>query len=223
MKRPFIIGVGGTCSNSGKTTTAVLLLRYLAAGRGQQATERCGEDTGNVLSTLIHPTPGGSGKWGAIKYTKTELYASLVDDKAVLSNKDKDTGRFIDAGAEDVIWIKSPPQALNDFLPMAVGRLSCLDGIVVEGNSAIEFLKPDIVIFTIGNNKKCWKAGIEEIVSISDIIIYENKADLPEISKTKGLFSRDGSGIKEIQGFLKLISDLIYERKTKTRDNEKGC
>jgi hypothetical protein len=214
MKRPFIIGVGGTCSNSGKTMTAVLLLRYLSAGRGQQVTERCGEDTGNVLSTRIHSKTGGSGKWGAIKYTKAELYASLVDDKVVLSNKDKDTGRFIDAGAEDVIWVKSPPQDLNDLLPMAVGRLSCLDGLVVEGNSAIEFLKPDIVIFTIGNNKECWKAGIEEIVSMSDIIVYENKADLPEISETKWLFRSDKSGIKEIQGFLKLISDLIHERKT---------
>ena len=223
MKRPFIIGVGGTCSNSGKTTTAVLLLRYLASGKGLQATYRAGEDTCNVLSTVIHPKSGGPGKWGAIKYTKTELYASLVDDKTVLSRKDKDTGKFIDAGAEDVIWVKSPPRDLKDLLPRAVGRLSCLDGLVVEGNSAIEFLKPDIVIFMIGKNRECWKTGIEEIVSISDIIVYENESGLPEISKTKRLFRSDGSGIKEIQIFLKLISDLIHERKTKTRDNEKGC
>ena len=209
MKRPFIIGVGGTCSNSGKTTTAVLLLRYLASGKVQQATKRGGEDTYNV-----QPKRRGSGKWGAIKYTKTELFASLVDDKTVLSREDKDTGRFIDAGAEDVIWVKSPPQDLKDLLPMAVGRLSRLDGLVVEGNSAIEFLKPDIVIFMIGRNRECWKAGLEEIISISDIIVYENDAGLPEISKTKRLFRSDGSGIKEIQIFLKLISDLIHERKT---------
>jgi len=214
MKRPFIIGVGGTCSNSGKTTTAVSLLRYLSAGKGQQATERGGKDIDNVLSTLIPPKRGGSEKWGAIKYTKTELYASLVDDKAVISRKDKDTGKFIEAGAEDVIWVKAPPQDLKDLLPIALGRLSCLDGLVVEGNSAIEFLKPDIVIFMIGKNRECWKTGIEEIVSISDIIVYENESGLPEISKTQRLFRSDGSGIKEIQIFLKLISDLIHERKT---------
>jgi len=223
MTRPFIIGVGGVCSNSGKTTTAVSLLRYLSAGKGQQATDSGGESTENVLPTPIHPKPGGSGKWGAIKYTKTELYASLVDDKAVLSSKHKDTGRFIGAGAEDVIWVKSPPEDLKDLLPMAIGRLSSLDGLVVEGNSAIEFLKPDIVIFTIGKNKECWKTGIEEILSISDIIVYENESDLPEISKTKRLFLSDGTGIREIQIFLKLISELIYERRTETRDNEKGC
>ena len=219
MKRPFIIGVGGTSSNSGKTTAAVSMLRYLAAAKGQQATESCGADTYNFQSSLICPKRGGSGKWGAIKYTKTELYASLVDDKTVLSREDKDTGRFIEAGAEDVIWVKSPPQDLKDLLPMAVGRLSGLDGLVVEGNSAIEFLKPDIVIFMIGKNTECWKTGIESIVSISDIIVYENESDLPESRKTKRLFRSNGTGIEEVRIFLKLISDLIYERKTETRDN----
>jgi len=126
---------------------------------------------------------------GAIKYTKTELYASLVDDKAVLASKDKDTWRFIEAGAEDAIWVKAPPQDLKDLLPMAVDRLFSLDGLVVEGHSAIEFLKPDIVIFMVGKNRECWKAGIEEIVSISDIIVCENEYGFPEISKTKQLFA----------------------------------
>ena len=67
------------------------------------------------------------------------------------------------------------------------------------------------------------KTGIESIVSISDIIVHENGSDLPDIPKTKRFFNSDGTGIKEIEVFLKLISDLIYERKTETRDNEKGC
>ena len=203
MKRPFIIGVGGTCSNSGKTTTAVLLLRYLSAGKGQHATDRGGEDTGNVVSTLILPKRGGSGKWGAIKYTKTELYASLVDDKAVLASKDKDTGRFIDAGAEEVIWVKAPPEDLKDLLPMAIDRLSGLDGLVVEGNSAIEFLNPDISIFIFGNDKKYWKTGFERLAGIADIIVYENEAQLPEVAKTKRLFGADRSGIKGVNDFFR--------------------
>ena len=223
MKRPFIIGIGGTCSNSGKTTTAVLLLRHLAAGKGQQLTEQAWEDTCNDLSKLIHSKCVGPEKWGAIKYTKTELYASIVDDKAVLSREDKDTGKFMEAGAEDVIWVKSPPQDLKDLLPVALDRLSSYEGLVVEGNSAIEFLRPDIVIFTISKNKECWKTGIEDIAGMADIVVYENGSDLPEIPKTKHLFRSDGTGVKEVPIFLKLISDLINERKTETRNNENGC
>ena len=220
MKRPFIIGVGGTCSNAGKTTTAVLLLKYLTqACSGQKAT---GETDHSPYAGACEKRDG-SGRWGAIKYTKTDLYASLVDDKAVLFRKDKDTGRFIEAGAEDVVWVKSPPEDLEDMLPLALNRLSSLDGIVVEGNSAIEFLKPDIVIFIFGNDKERWKPGIERLVGISDVIVYENESELPEIAKTKRLFYGGGSGIKGVQVFFECISDLIDERKTERRNNEKGC
>ena len=45
------------------------------------------------------------------------------------------------------------------------------------------------------------KTGIESIVSISEIIVYENESERPEILKTKGLFRGYGIGIKEIQIF----------------------
>jgi len=220
MKRPFIIGVGGTCSNSGKTTAVVLLLKYLTqACSGQQATG----NTDHAPYAGAYQRRDGFGRWGAIKYTKTELYASLVDDKAVLSRKDKDTGRFIEAGAEDVVWVKSPPEDLEDILPLALDRLSGLDGIVVEGNSAIEFLKPDIVIFIFGNRKERWKNGIEKLVGISDIIIYENESELPEIAKTKRLLHGSRSGIDEVSRFFALIAELIHEKNTERRNNKKSC
>jgi molybdopterin-guanine dinucleotide biosynthesis protein len=215
MKRPFIIGIGGTCSNAGKTTTAVLLLQHLtSAGSRQQAPERGGEETDNVLSAFTGPKVAGPGKWGAIKFTKTELYVSLVDDKETLCRKDKDTGRFIEAGAEKVVWIKSPPKELEDCLPLALDRLSSLDGIIVEGNSAIEFLQPDIVIFIFGDERERWKPGSERLAGIADIIVYENESELPEVVKTKKRFLGGRAGIKRGRGFLELISDMIYERKT---------
>ena len=219
MTRPFIIGIGGTCSNTGKTTTAVLLLKHLTSpGRGQQKTERCGEKAVDVL-----PAVTGSGKWGAIKYTKTGAYASIVEDKETLSDKGKDTGRLTEAGAERVVWVKAPPQGLADVLPPALERLASLDGIIVEGNSAIEFLRPDIVIFIFGNDNERWKPGIERLAGIADIVIYENKSGLPAFAKTKRLFFGDRDGIKRVQDFLKLISEMINERKTEGRNNEKGC
>ena len=136
MKRPFIIGIGGTCSNVGKTMTAVLLLQHLSSG---------------------------TEKWGAIKYTKTEFYTSLVDDKETLSRKDKDTGRFLEAGAGEVVWVKAPQRELADILPLALKRLSHNDGIIAEGNSAIEFLKPDIVIFMIGKMRSAGKQALKRL------------------------------------------------------------
>jgi len=224
MKRPFIIGVGGSCSDAGKTTVACSLLKYFKKGANkQQGRQENGGDAVQSVFTEACPYPDKLHKWGAIKYTKTELYASLVDDRAVLSQKDKDTGRFIAAGADEVLWVKSPPQDLNELLPLAMDRLSWLDGLIVEGNSVIEFLNPDIVIFIFRNRKTFWKDGIERLVGISDIIIYENESELPEIAKTKRLFPGNMSGEKEIQDFFLFISDLMHERNAERRNNKKGC
>jgi molybdopterin-guanine dinucleotide biosynthesis protein len=221
MKRPFIIGVGGSCSNSGKTTLACSLLKYFKKGRSaQQGREK---NTQDAAFTEVYSQSCGFHKWGAVKYTKTELYASLVDDRASLSQKDKDTGRFIDAGADEVLWVKSPPRDLNEVLPVAMDRLSWLDGLIVEGNSAIEFLNPDIVIFILGNKKTLWKAGIERLIGISDIIIYENESDLPEIAKTKRLFPGNLSGEEELQEVFSFISGVMRERRAERRNDEKGC
>jgi molybdopterin-guanine dinucleotide biosynthesis protein len=224
MKRPFIIGVGGSCSNSGKTTLACSLLKYFRNGvNNQQGRARNIQDALDPALTEACSQSDGFQKWGAVKYTKTELYASLVDDRAALSRKEKDTGRFIDAGADEVLWVKSPPQELGEVLPVAMDRLSRLDGLIVEGNSVIEFLNPDIVIFIFGNKKTLWKTSIERLVGISDIIVYENESDLPEIAKTKRLFPGNMSGEEELQEVFSFISGLMHERKAERRNDKKGC
>lgn len=224
MKRPFLIGIGGTCSDSGKTTIAVLLLKHLLpAGNRQQTFQKGGQYSVNQSVSVGYTHDCAPGKWGAVKYTKTELFTSLIDDRDVLSEKDKDTGRFIKAGAEGVVWVKAPSESLAEVLPLALERLSGLEGLVIEGNSAIEFLKPDIVIFIFGNDKRNWKTGIENLAGMADIIIYEDESCLPEFVKAKRLFLGDVHGIKEVQEFFEFISGLIYERKTERRNNEKSC
>lgn len=76
---------------------------------------------------------------------------------------------------------------LKDILPLAVERLSAHKGIVVEGNSAIEFLGPDIVIFVIGRGSKSLKKSALNVLNMADIVLFfeEPKADLPLPEKAK--------------------------------------
>jgi len=137
-----------------------------------------------VASLILRSFKG----WGAIKYTKTSLYASIVDDLTGISEEGKDTRRFLDAGAEKVLWVKSPYSELGDVLPMALEMLFHLQGIVVEGNSAIEIVKPDIVIFVSGPEGKM-KNRAEKILRMAGIIIFQSKHP-PEIPKGAVLFER---------------------------------
>jgi hypothetical protein len=124
-------------------------------------------------------------KWGAIKYTKTAIYASIIDDPETLTQESKDTARLIDAGAEKVLWVQSPPEELKEVLPMAVDRLANLRGIIVEGNSAIEFLKPDIVIFVSGRHGGSLKKSAERVLETADIILFEDEPSMKLTAKAK--------------------------------------
>lgn len=142
--------------------------------------------------------------WGAIKYTKTSLYCSLVEDIKVLSEKGKDTKRLLDAGAGKVLWVQSSFSELEEVLPMAVEMLSHLKGVLVEGNSAIEILEPDIVIFVSGIEGKI-KKGAEKILKMADVVIFEKKP--PQgIPKNAKRFRRD-----DVEGVIDFIMGLIKE------------
>ncbi|MDI6727439.1 MAG: hypothetical protein QMD44_00765 [Thermodesulfovibrionales bacterium] len=157
MKQPFLIGIGGAHSGAGKTTIAVAILKYLK--------------THPPIYPFTH-----SPKIGAIKYTKTAFYSSVIDDKSILSQEDKDTKRLLDAGAEEVLWVQSPANELHEVLPMAIDRLSHLDGIIIEGNSAIEFLKPDVVVFIANASKEHIKPSARRILKQADIVIEKGSS-----------------------------------------------
>ncbi len=151
-------------------------------------------------------------EWGAIKCTKTGLYCSLVDDRETLMEEGKDTRRMIDAGAERVLWVQSPPSDLGDVLPMAVGRLSDLKGIVVEGNSAIEFLSPDIIIFIFGSDARKIKADARDILHKADVVVFEG--DIPlELPQGARVFGRSQG---DYDAFLEYIAEMV-EAKEKIR------
>ncbi len=109
--------------------------------------------------------------WGAIKYTKTSIYSSIIDNPEILRQENKDTGRLMNAGAKDVLWVQSPSENLQEVLQIAIDRLSHYRGIILEGNSAIEALEPDIVVFVSGDGEI--KRGAEKTLRMADIVIFD--------------------------------------------------
>lgn len=186
--KPFIIGIGGSYSGVGKTSLSVAILRYF-----KQKNKESDIEMPFSACSLINK------KWGAIKYTKTAFFTSIIYDESIIKQQNKDTRRLLDAGADDVLWVQSPREQLEEVLPMAIDRLSNLDCIIVEGNSAIEFLKPDIVIFIKGLNKTI-KPSAERVLSLSDMVIEEDSQ--------KGF-------IKDLDGLVKMIEERYKDKRIK--------
>ncbi len=139
---PLIVSIAGAHSGSGKTTLAERLIARL------------------------------EGNWGAVKYTKTAFYTSITDDSAIITQSDKDTARLLNAGARKVIWVQSPPGELDEALSVALAGISDVDGIIVEGNSPIEFLDPDVILFIFGKDTSRIKNTAQEALSRASLVVY---------------------------------------------------
>ena len=139
------------------------------------AHSRVGKTT--LCSILLNEFKG----FGAIKFTKTPLYASLTDDINILNQKGKDTAIFLESGAERVIWIQSPYYELENILKTALGKMADLEGVVIEGNSPVDFLNPHLIIFIIGVDGEI-KPSALEVSKKADIIIINSEKHVKELS-----------------------------------------
>ncbi len=118
--------------------------------------------------------------FGAIKFTKTSLYAKIVEDPEIITQKETDTGIMSESGAEKVVWIQSPSEKLEDPLNRALGRMTGLEGVVVEGNSPVDYMDPDLILFIVGEDGRI-KPSAVEVSEKADIIIINSEKLLENI------------------------------------------
>jgi molybdopterin-guanine dinucleotide biosynthesis protein len=124
----------------------------------------------SVCSILL----SGLKEFGAIKFTKTPLYASLIEDMNTLNEKGKDTAFYLQAGAQRVVWVKSPYHELKNVLDIAMSRMKGLKGVVVEGNSPVDFLNTHLIIFIKDLDEES-KPTAEKVSKKADIVIINSK------------------------------------------------
>jgi hypothetical protein len=60
---------------------------------------------------------------------------------------------------------------MEDTTALAIDKLSHLKGIIIEGNSAIEFSKPDIIVFIVGRDDIAMKKNAVKIINKADIVL----------------------------------------------------
>jgi molybdopterin-guanine dinucleotide biosynthesis protein len=140
-RHPFIVAVSGLSSNTGKTTLACELLKELPGWEAIKLTRghyrSCGKDpSGCCVSDLLRDEP-------LIRSGRDANY-----------EKGKDTGRFWDAGATNVHWVIVGEGQVEDGIKSALSRVET-EGVIVEGNSFLEFVDTDyaIICARAGENK----------------------------------------------------------------------
>jgi LAO/AO transport system kinase len=146
-------------------------------------------------TTLCSILLRGLKGFGAVKFTRTSLYTSVVDDVEILGQQGKDTAMFLEAGAEKVVWVKSPTEGLGNALDIALSKVSGCKGVIIEGNSPVDFLNPHLVIFIMGH-KGDIKPSALKARKKADILIINSEEQIkgsaflvPEIREKAEVFS----------------------------------
>lgn len=152
-----IITVSGAHSGVGKTKAAEMLLSRLKNWSALKITVRhrkgvCPAHKDCHICDQIHSD------------------FSIISDKDIIEAKGKDTQRLKRAGAKEVLWLKSKPQALKKGIQKALCLFKRTKGLIIESNSALKYLKPDLAIF-IKNKNSVLKPSAKEILNKADLVI----------------------------------------------------
>lgn len=121
------ICVGGSSSNSGKTSIVNLLLTAFPGWAAIKVTP-CRPN---------HACPHGVGCGACVP--PAESY-EIISDLRIIDRPDKDTSGFLDAGASRVLWIRSLPPCVPEALDEALDELSDEPGVIIESTSALPFI-----------------------------------------------------------------------------------
>src|SRR6266850_800517 len=156
ISRPTIVAVSGLSSNTGKTTLMCDLLERLAGWEAIKLTRghyrSCGKDPlGCCVSDLIRDEP-------LIRSGREENYEA-----------GKDTGRFWDAGAVNVHWVIVGEDQVEGGIQEALARVRSA-GVIVEGNSFLDFIDADFAIICARAGENRMKASARRTLAKADAI-----------------------------------------------------
>ena len=135
--------------------------------------------------------------FGAVKFTKTAMFTSVTDDPEIILVKGKDTAVMSKAGAKKVVWIQSPYDSLDDALNMASLKMEGLNGMVVEGNSPVDFINPHLVVFIMGPDGEM-KESAKKVSNIADIIVINTEKRPDDLNSIVSKIESGNEAEKEI-------------------------
>jgi hypothetical protein len=160
----------------------------------------------SVVAGLIAAMP--ERRWTAVKITQYghgvcsangELCDCATDDHswAITEEKDRsgesDTSRFLVAGAQRSLWVRTRQGNLAEAMPSLRKQLAGAQDVILESNSVMKFMRPDLYLTVLDYGTADFKATAREYLDLASAVILH---DAPE----DALPVWSGVSLKLIQG-----------------------
>jgi len=111
---------------------------------------------------------------------------ATMDDhfKAISDEKDttgeSDTSRFLVAGATRSIWVRTQQGRLGEAMPDIQRRIGGAENVIMESNSIMGFLRPDLYISVLDADQADFKVSANEFLDRADAVILHQGEGTPK-------------------------------------------
>jgi hypothetical protein len=138
----------------------------------------------SVVAGLISALP--ERHWTALKITQhgheirpanseAGENANAVPSWAVSEETDRsgdsDTSRFLAAGAAHSWWVRTLPGSLAEAIPRVRQILAGAENAIIESNSILHFLQPDLYLTVLDPQTADFKASAQEFLDRADAVL----------------------------------------------------
>ncbi len=146
----------------------------------------------SVVAGLISALP--EFKWTAAKITQYghgicsangEACDCATGDHswAITEERDRsgesDTSRFLLAGAAQVFWVRTEQGRIAEAMPTLRRRLEGARNVILESNSVLKFLRPDLYLTVLNPETADFKNSAREFLDRADAAILHETPDSP--------------------------------------------
>src|SRR5947209_11370566 len=154
----------------------------------------------SVVAGLIAALP--SHNWTAFKITQFGHGKCSLDGKpchcatddhtwAISEEKDSsassDSSRFLSAGAKRSFWVRTEQGRLAEAMPAIRRRIAESENAIVESNSILKFIRPDLYITVLDPTTEDFKTSAQQLLDRADAIVMHDAADADANPRWKGI------------------------------------
>jgi hypothetical protein len=156
-----IVVIGGHSRNVGKTSVVAGLIAALP----------------EYHWTALKITQYGHGvcsRDGESCHCATDDHTWAISEEKDRSG-DSDTSRFLVAGAVRAFWVRTEQGRLAEALPTIRRRLTESENVILESNSILKFIRPDIYLTVLDPATADFKSSAQEFLDRADAVILHAK------------------------------------------------
>jgi molybdopterin-guanine dinucleotide biosynthesis protein len=99
---------------------------------------------------------------------------------AISEEKDRsgesDTSRFLLAGATRALWVRTEQGRLAEAMPALRQRIAAADNVIVESNSILKFLRPDLYLTVLDPATADFKGSAREVLDRASAVLLHDSA-----------------------------------------------